>query len=150
MARCARASPGAASPREELGSPPASSAASPAPMALGPQLRGARPRPALKVALPPAPPGRGGGGGTSGEPVGWRWAAPRCPAGAQETLSLAVAHLQFHSACPRPHTAQAWGKDMSKKSSVSYGNAFKFKYQELANWIFLFPRPRDGGSLSQG
>lgn len=85
MAGCARAGPGAASPREELGSPPASSAASPAPMALGPQLRGARPRPALKVAVPPVglrvSAGLGWGRGTSGG-RGMGMGRPKVPCGA--------------------------------------------------------------------
>lgn len=72
MARCPRAGPGAAVPREELGSPPAASAVRPARMAPSPQRRGAHPRPALKVALPPAAqrvsvgPGPGEERGTSG------------------------------------------------------------------------------------
>lgn len=72
---------------------------------------------------------------------------PKVPCRPSEDPVTRAAHQKFHSFSLEPHTAQAWDKDMSKKSSVSYGNAFKFKYQELANWIFLFPRPRDGGSL---
>lgn len=83
MARCPRAGPGAAVPREELGSPPAASAVRPARMAPSPQRRGAHPRPALKVALPPAAQRVSAGPGPGEErgdfrgrvPAGKRWAA---------------------------------------------------------------------------
>ena len=129
MARCARASPGAASPREELGSPPASSAASPAPMApctgaagasCGVTLSGSRPSRRTST--------RFGSATGSTTPTG-----SQCRTSRRRASS---AGRKPSRGCSRRHPAPSGGKPPEGPWPVSTGQYFK-KEKRLVPLIFL-------------